>query len=100
MPAWHRVAGPGELEDGAVMQVVAGGKSIALVRQGERYCALDDTCPHAGGPLSQGTVEDGRLVCPWHGREYDLASGACEGFDLNVATYPVEARGDGIFVAI
>lgn len=97
MSAWHKAAEPGELADGEVKQVVAAGRTIALARVGSRYAALDDRCPHAGGPLSQGTIENGLLVCPWHGREYDLASGECAGF-VPVATYPVEVRDDGIFV--
>lgn len=95
---WHKVAGPDVLADGALTPVVAGGKALVLARHGERYCALDDRCPHAGGPLSQGSLENGLLVCPWHGREYDLATGKCEGFQ-GVDTYPVDVRADGIFVA-
>lgn len=99
MTTWHRAAAPGEMQDGSVKQVEAGGATIALACQGGKYYALDNRCPHAGGPLSQGAVEGGMLVCPWHGREFDLASGQCESFTA-VATYPVEAREDGIFVAV
>ena len=98
MTTWHRAADLGEMSDGAVKRVVAGEKVIALARHGEIYCALDNRCPHAGGPLSEGSIENGLLVCPWHGREYSLASGQCEGYE-GVATYPVEVRADGIFVA-
>lgn len=98
MTSWHKAAEPDEIEDGAVKMVVAAGKVIALARHGERYGALDNTCPHAGGPLSQGAVENGLLVCPWHGREYNLSDGTCEGY-AGVAAYPVEVRPDGIFVA-
>lgn len=96
--AWHLVAGPGELSDGEVRRVVAGGAVIALARHGDKYRALDDRCPHAGGPLSEGSIDNGLLVCPWHGREYDLDSGQCDGF-AGVATYPVEVRAEGVFVA-
>jgi nitrite reductase/ring-hydroxylating ferredoxin subunit len=100
MAQWHRVAGHGDLEPGNVIRVEAAGRPLALVRDGDRYFALGDVCPHAGGPLSLGTVEDGKLVCPWHGREFDMSSGRCEGFDLPAATYPVESRADGIFVSV
>lgn len=96
--AWHKVAGPEDLADGALIPAVAGGKALVLARQGDRYSALDDRCPHAGGPLSQGSLENGLLVCPWHGREVDPATGKCEGLQ-SVGTYPVEVRADGIFVA-
>ncbi len=95
---WHKAADPGELADGELKAVVAARTQIVLVRHGERYSALLDRCPHAGGPLSQGCIENGLLVCPWHGREYDLVTGECAGFQP-VPVFPVEVRADGIFVA-
>jgi len=98
---WHRVAGPDEVPEGAVRQVrAAGGTVIALSRVGGRLGALANTCPHAGGPLGEGTIENGRLVCPWHGREYDPLTGACAGYAESVAAYAVEARADGIYVCV
>lgn len=48
---------------------------IVLVRQGGKVHAMGARCSHAGGPLDQGWVLDGSLVCPWHGSRYDLATG-------------------------
>ncbi len=48
---------------------------IVLVRRGERVHAMGARCSHAGGPLDQGWVLDGTLVCPWHGSRYDLETG-------------------------
>lgn len=48
---------------------------VVLVRQGERVHAMGARCAHAGGPLDQGWVLDGTLVCPWHGSQFDLATG-------------------------
>ncbi len=48
---------------------------IVLVKQGERVHAMGARCSHAGGPLDQGWVLDGTLVCPWHGSRYDLTTG-------------------------
>ena len=48
---------------------------IVLVRQGERVHAMGARCAHAGGPLDQGWVVDGTLVCPWHGSQFDLETG-------------------------
>lgn len=55
----------------------AGETPIALLRVGGVLYALDDRCPHAGGPLSEGVVENGTLRCPWHERHFDPATGAC-----------------------
>jgi nitrite reductase/ring-hydroxylating ferredoxin subunit len=99
MTTWHRAADLDELPDGTVKRVVAGGSIIALARRGDSYYALDNRCPHAGGPLCEGTVDNEALVCPWHGREYALATGKCEGYEA-VATYHVEVREDGVFVSL
>ena len=96
---WHKVAGAGELTEGTLKSVTVAEKPLVIAHCEGRYGALDDRCPHAGGPLSQGHIENGRLVCPWHGREFHPATGECDGY-LSVAAYPVEARDDGIYVAL
>jgi nitrite reductase/ring-hydroxylating ferredoxin subunit/uncharacterized membrane protein len=53
----------------------AGINDLVLVRAGDVIHALHAVCAHAGGPLPQGTVQDGCLVCPWHGTRYRLADG-------------------------
>lgn len=97
---WHRVADSDGLDEGGVQTITVEGKTLALVRFEGEYRALDNTCPHMGGPLGQGTIEYGLLVCPWHGREYDPRTGQCEGYEEHVNTYPVEAREDGVYVGL
>lgn len=97
---WYRVAEVGELADGMLKRVVVADKVLVLIRVGDRYGALDNRCAHMGGPLAEGTVENGLLVCPWHGREYDPQSGRCEGYAEAVRAYPVEQRSDGIYAAV
>jgi nitrite reductase/ring-hydroxylating ferredoxin subunit len=46
--------------------------SFLVVRQRDRVCALAHSCAHLGGPLSEGTLKDGSVVCPWHGSEFAL----------------------------
>ena len=97
---WHRVAGPDELAPGSVRMGKAGPRLVALVRTDQACHALDNACPHMGGPLGQGMLEEGRLVCPWHGRAFDPESGACDGFADTVTVYAVELRDDGVYVAV
>lgn len=97
---WHRAADSDELDEGGVKTCSVGGRLIALLRHEGRFSALDNRCPHMGGPLGQGTIEYGRLVCPWHGREYDPFTGECEGFAESVDCFPVEVRDDGIYVGL
>jgi nitrite reductase/ring-hydroxylating ferredoxin subunit/uncharacterized membrane protein len=65
----------GDIPEGRPVKAKLGINTLALVRQGERILALHDTCAHAGGPLSGGTLEDGALVCPWHFSKYRLSDG-------------------------
>ncbi len=96
---WQRVADTAELDDGGLKEVVAAGQHLVLTCLSGRYGALEGRCPHAGGPLAQGTIENGVLVCPWHGREYDPFDGRCEGY-VPVRAYKVEVRADGIYIAV
>ncbi|HEX5589767.1 MAG TPA: Rieske 2Fe-2S domain-containing protein [Candidatus Limnocylindrales bacterium] len=65
----------GDIPEGRPVKAKLGINTLALVRQGETVLALHDTCAHAGGPLSEGTIEDGCLVCPWHFSKYRLTDG-------------------------
>lgn len=98
---WYKVAGPGELSEGTVKQVEAGTRAIILTRYDGKYGALDGQCPHQGGPLGEGTIEDGWLRCPWHGRGFHpLTGGASHESHEGATAYPVEVREDGVYVAI
>lgn len=98
---WHRVADKDSLPDGRVMTVTAGVKTICLAYFEGNYYALDNHCPHQGGPLGEGQIENGFVVCPWHGYEYTPQDGTPPGgYDDAVETYPLEVRDDGIYIAV
>lgn len=98
---WHKVADADPLEDNTVTNAVAGVQAICLGKFEGKYFALNNHCPHQGGPLGEGLIEDGFVRCPWHGYEYAPADGAPPGgYDDNVETFPVEERDDGIYVAV
>ena len=103
---WYRVAELDDMRDGEVRSVQAGSRQIALTFVGGSYGALDNACPHQGGPLGEGTIECGDdtgclLRCPWHGWDFDPLTGrAPGGFDDGVDTYRLEVRDDGIYVAL
>lgn len=63
------------LAENTMVGVSAGGTDILLVRQHGRVCALVHSCAHLGGPLSEGTLKEGSVVCPWHGSEFALDDG-------------------------
>lgn len=98
---WHKVLEKKEdLPENRIITVNAGSKQIALSHFEGKICALDNHCPHQGGPLGEGSIENGILRCPWHGWDYHPCTGKAPGFDDGVATYRVEERGNGIFVGI
>ena len=98
---WHRVAEADPLEDNSVTSVAAGVKALCLAKFEGRYYALDNHCPHQGGPLGEGLIENGYVRCPWHGYEYAPQDGSPPGgYDDRVETYPLEQRDDGIYVAL
>lgn len=96
---WHRAIGSDALDDGEVTVCPVGLKSVALTNLRGEFGAIDNRCPHQGGPLGQGTVENGKVRCPWHGFDFDPFTGqATGGPDFDVPTYPVEVRADGVYV--
>ena len=64
-----------ELPENKPTRAEANGQAIVLVRQGETVYALADVCSHLGGPLSEGKICDGGLVCPWHATRFALKDG-------------------------
>lgn len=72
---WIEVAGVADIPARGVCGVDAGGRRIALVRFEGGIYALDARCPHEGGPLDEGEIYLGALVCPWHNFRYDPRTG-------------------------
>ncbi|MEO0564784.1 MAG: thiamine pyrophosphate-binding protein, partial [Chloroflexota bacterium] len=99
---WHRVADTDALEDGHVTTVQAGNQPICLTRYKGGYHALNNHCPHQGGPLGEGMIDErGYVICPWHGYEYDAVDGSPPpASDDHVETFPVEEREDGVYVGV
>jgi nitrite reductase/ring-hydroxylating ferredoxin subunit len=64
------------LKEGEPQRAEANGVPIVLVRQHDHVYALAETCSHQGGPLSEGTVEEGCIICPWHGSRYAVDDGS------------------------
>jgi len=63
------------LAENTMTRARVGKADVLLVRQNGRVCALAHDCAHLGGPLSEGTLKDGSVICPWHGSEFALEDG-------------------------
>ena len=98
---WHPVNAVDVPGEGRVRSVTVDGRSIALTRCGSALGALENRCPHQGGPLGEGSIEKGLLRCPWHGYDYDPLTGESPGtFGDAVSVYDVEEREDGVYVRL
>lgn len=100
--AWVRVCTIDEIPvAGSRVLQWGDGEDIALFRPAaSRVFALADRCPHKGGPLSQGIVHGDTVTCPLHGWNIQLDSGQACAPDVGCArTYPVQVRGDDVWVS-
>ena len=75
MPHFIKVAEKSEMADGTGKCVEVEGKRIALFNLGGEFYAIDDTCTHRGGPLSEGSLEGDEVECPLHGAHFNIKSG-------------------------
>ncbi len=104
---WIRVAQIDEVPPGRVKTVTAGVHSMALTNIEGRLTAMDNRCPHQGGPLGEGSIEvgaDGQcwLRCPWHGWDFDPETGKPPGGfeEPGQEIFPLEVREDGVYVGL
>lgn len=102
MAGFVKVATTTDLASGEARKVEVGGKTIALFNIGGMYHAIDDTCPHRGGPLSEGEVEGDVVTCPWHGAKFKIISGDVLGGPsrTGVSCYPVRVSGSDLEIEL
>lgn len=95
-----RIAGVSELPPpGHVREFIFRQHGVCVVNQDGRFSALSNVCPHKGGPLSEGSVEDGELVCPWHGWAFSIHDGRCSGHpSASVKVFRLVIRGEDVFL--
>ena len=96
-----QVASVGEVGEGQARVVEVDGRSIAVFKVSGQFYAIDNVCPHRGGPLGEGDVEGKIVVCPWHAWRWDVTTGAnANNPAVRVACYPATVEGGTIFVAL
>ena len=97
-----RVAAAAELSSGRMIVVEIEGRDVVVVNDDDRYYALDNRCPHLGGPLGKGRLEEGAIVCPWHGWRWDPKSGQAvwPQVDWRAFSYPVVVEDGQILVRV
>ena len=115
-----RVGSVEEFPDGECRVLVVDGLEVGIFRQGERLVAYHNICPHVGGPVCQGKIfnrveeliapdmtsrglrfgPQRHIVCPWHGYEFDLETGAHPGDpDLRLTPVDIQVRDNAVYLA-
>src|SRR5207237_8776743 len=101
MAQFIKVASAADLAPGEAKCVEVAGKKLALFNVEGNFYAIDDTCTHRGGPLSEGEVS-GEVTCPWHGAISSIKTGAVLGppAPRGVARYAVRVQGSDVEVEV
>lgn len=100
-PTRVRVADVGDVKPGEGRVVEVEGRAVALFNVEGRYYAIDNTCPHRGGPLGEGDLEGAVVACPWHAWRWDVTTGAnTNNPAVKLACFPVVEEGGRIFVEL
>ena len=101
MGRWVRVASADEVSPGEGRPFKVGDHLVALYNDDGEFFAIDDTCPHQGASLGEGTLHQGRVICPWHNWIFELRTGECRGIpQVAVACYPTRKTGDAVEVEL
>jgi len=90
-----------DIPEGNILKVSAAGKDILLVNYSGVIYALDSICPHAGGDLSDGYLQDSRIHCPWHGWSFNLTDGKSPLYpNMGIQSYPVRLRNNTVQIQL
>jgi nitrite reductase (NADH) small subunit len=94
-----RTARKDEIPADSIREFQVEGATIAVANVDGKFFAINNTCLHRGGPLAEGELNGKVVTCPWHGWQYDVTSGKLiMNPTVGVNCYPVEIRGEDIFV--
>ncbi len=100
-PDFIMVARVADVPPGTAKAVVVGAREIALFNVGGTFYALDNTCPHQGGPLAEGWIDGTRVTCPWHAWTFELTNGAMTlGDYASVDVFDVEVEEENVLVRL
>jgi len=106
----------GDLQDGQMKYVKAGGQDILVAKVAGKFYAAENTCPHMGGKLAQGKLAGTVVTCPVHGSQFEIKDGSVVRWTnwpgvivavtklirrpRAIKTYPVKVEGDKVLVQV
>lgn len=97
-----KIASKSELpEENEAREFTVGGKVICVANVNGTISAMDNVCLHRGGPLGQGVIVEDKVVCPWHGWEWDPQTGqVSHDAGVRISVYPIKVEGEDVMVEI
>ena len=102
MPQRHAVTTLESLPPGTGRAFTVANRQLAFFNIDGRIFAIDDTCPHSGASLAEGSLDGTTVTCPWHGAEFDVTCGKvlCLPAVEDVKSYPVFVNGGSVEVEL
>ena len=102
MASFVKLTTRSEIPNGAGRSFEVEGRRIAIFNLAGRFYAIDEECTHAGGPLSEGTIDGEEIECPWHQGRFNIKTGAVVDTPPmdDLASYNVHLSGEAIEVEI
>lgn len=101
MAQWIKVATINQIPKEEAIRVEVGDSQIAIIEHEGAYYAMNNICPHRGGPLHEGPIGDGCISCPWHGWQFDIKTGESPvNPALKQDCYPVKVEGNDLYLEI
>jgi len=98
MPRFVRLCAVTDVETGGSAVVAVEGREVAVFNVGGAFHALDNACPHRGGPLGEGDLEGCLLTCPWHEWQFDVRTGESVTADVRAVSYETKIEGDSVWL--
>jgi nitrite reductase (NADH) small subunit len=97
-----RICGKSDLpQRGEAREIAVGGQVLCVANENGSISVMDNVCPHRGGPLGQGMLEGGKLICPWHAWAFDLKTGeATHAPQVKVRVYEVRVEGEDVLAKL
>ncbi|MBI3693908.1 MAG: non-heme iron oxygenase ferredoxin subunit [Acidobacteria bacterium] len=102
MGAFVKIAKADDIQPGQGKMFEVGGKRIALFNVDGGFYAIDDTCTHRGGPLSEGELSGKEVTCPWHGAVFNVTTGQVlrPPAPTGISSYNIRVEGTDIEVEL
>ena len=98
---WHRVGEETEFAPGSLRGARVAGLRLCIGRSDAGLFAVSDTCPHAGGSLSEGMIDGREVICPIHAWGFDVENGSSpDDPSCVVSVYPVRVVGGAVEVLV